>query len=58
MLQEQKALFGDEKNPTVAYSDLQNMKYLECVIKETCRLYPPVPVIGRRTKEEVNFGKF
>ncbi|KAJ3656953.1 hypothetical protein Zmor_015996 [Zophobas morio] len=55
VLQEQKELFGDDKNPRVTYSDLQDMKYLECVIKETFRLYPPVPVIGRLTTEDVKF---
>ncbi|KAJ3656959.1 hypothetical protein Zmor_015997 [Zophobas morio] len=55
VLQEQKELFGDDKNPPVTYSDLQDMKYLECVIKETFRLYPPVPIIGRYTTEEIKF---
>ncbi|KAJ3656945.1 hypothetical protein Zmor_015989 [Zophobas morio] len=54
-LQEQKDLFGDEKNPVITYPDLQNMKYLEQVIKESCRLYPPVPIIGRYTTEDTEF---
>ncbi|XP_044266774.1 cytochrome P450 4C1-like [Tribolium madens] len=53
---EQKDLFGDEKNPLVTYQELQNMKYLEYVIKETLRLYPSVPVIGRYLKEDTKFG--
>ena len=58
VLQEQKDLFGEEKNPVITYSELQNMKYLEHVIKESCRLYPPVPEIGRCTTEDIEFGTF
>jgi cytochrome P450 family 4 len=54
-LQEQKDLFGEDKDPLVTYQELQSMKYLELVIKETFRLYPPVPVIGRITRTDMEF---
>lgn len=55
-MEEQKAIFaGDiKRNPT--YSDIQEMKYLEMVIKEAQRLYPSVPMIGREPTEFVTLS--
>jgi len=42
----------------VKYEDLQHMRYLDCVIKETLRLFPSVPLIGRRLTEDLKIGLF
>lgn len=34
------------------------MKYLELAIKEALRLYPPVPMIARKVREDVNISKY
>ncbi|KAJ6634646.1 Cytochrome P450 4C1 [Pseudolycoriella hygida] len=42
----------------VTLSDMSEMKYLERVIKEAMRLYPPVPIIGRRLSENIQLDEY
>ncbi|KAJ3656155.1 hypothetical protein Zmor_015252 [Zophobas morio] len=56
ILAEQEQLFGQDKNPTVTYANLQDMKYLENVVKEGLRLYSPVPLYGRLIDQEVEYN--
>jgi len=48
-------VFGDSNRP-ISHNDLSKMVYLECAIKESLRLYPPVPYIAREAKEDVVIG--
>lgn len=38
-------------------NDLNELKYLECCIKEALRLYPPVPIMGRKLNEDTIIRK-
>lgn len=45
----------DAKKPTTI-SDLNNLNYLELVVKETLRLYPSVPLYGRHMFADLKIG--
>ena len=53
IIEEIKTVLGTDKERAVSLRDLGELKYLECVIKESLRLYPPVPIIGRYFTEDV-----
>ncbi|CAH0702578.1 unnamed protein product [Spodoptera exigua] len=47
---------GSQRQLTV--EDLRKMRYLECCIKESLRLYPSVPFLSRYIKQEVDIGGY
>lgn len=49
---------GDDKNAPITLRQLQSLKYMEAVIKETFRLLPPVPAIGRYVDSDIKLGKY
>uniref|UniRef100_A0A1B0AJY6 Cytochrome P450 n=1 Tax=Glossina pallidipes TaxID=7398 RepID=A0A1B0AJY6_GLOPL len=47
LFEELHSYFGDDLQSPLNYNDLQQLPYLNCVIKESLRLYPPISAIGR-----------
>ncbi|XP_011169761.2 cytochrome P450 4V2 [Solenopsis invicta] len=46
------------KSTPIKYEDLQHMNYLDRVIKETMRLFPTIPLVGRKLKEDMKIGEY
>ncbi|XP_038223212.1 cytochrome P450 4C1-like [Zerene cesonia] len=46
------SVLGDSDRP-LHKNDLKELKYMNRVVKESLRLYPPVPIIVRKTKKEI-----
>lgn len=47
---------GDDPEKTVTMQQLNNLSYLELVIKESLRLYPSVPIFGRKVNKNLTIG--
>lgn len=56
LIAEIKEVIGEGNTP-VTYRQLQNLRYMDCVIKESMRLYPPVPIMGRYFEEDTDLSK-
>ncbi|XP_023235109.1 cytochrome P450 4C1-like [Centruroides sculpturatus] len=55
---ELKSIFHNDTNRNITVDDLMKMTYLECVIKESMRIYPPFPVIGRKISHKITIGDY
>lgn len=50
-------VLGPVTDELITTRELSQLRYLEMVIKESMRLYPPVPGISREITEDVKVGK-
>jgi cytochrome P450 family 4 len=50
-------VIGDDVNRPVSQNDLNNLNYLDLCIKESLRIYPSVPIYGRKIHENVEISE-
>ena len=55
-LEEIISIVGPNKNQPILFNEVKQMKYLECIIKEVMRRYPPVPFIERILDEDTEIS--
>ncbi|KAF2894690.1 hypothetical protein ILUMI_11483 [Ignelater luminosus] len=45
-------IFGESNRP-VSFEDIQSLRYMEQVIQETWRLFPPIPMIAKKPTTDI-----
>jgi cytochrome P450 len=53
--EEMDTIFGNSTRPTTN-DDLRDLKYLDCVIKESLRVLPSVPFFARKISDDESVG--
>lgn len=48
--------YGADLVRPVVFSDFAALSYLHCVVKESLRLYPPIPAVGRCLEKDLIVG--
>lgn len=51
------SILGADSSKPLTVTDLNSFQYLDLVIKESLRMYSPVPIIGRYLREDVEISK-
>ena len=52
------SVFDSDKTRDITADDLSRLKYLDCCIKESLRLYPSVPAIARQATEDFKLKSY
>lgn len=53
-------IYGTEtpQSASITYENIQDLNYLDCVIKETLRIFPAVPLFSRQLTKDLRMGMY
>lgn len=51
-------VFGTDRNASIRQEDLNKLHYVDLCVKETLRLFPSVPILGRKVNEECELSEY
>lgn len=57
LIAEINEVIGKDKTSAITYQQLIDLKYMDIVIKESLRFYPPVIMIGRKVDQDLELGE-
>ena len=57
IVEELETVFADDWYRPCTVEDANQLKYLECCIKESLRLYPSAPIVGRSSTTPIEIGE-
>jgi cytochrome P450 family 4 len=57
ILEELNEAKASSSSGEITMNDVNNMRYLDCVVKESLRLHTPVPIISRKLTEDLDMSK-
>lgn len=58
LLAEIQHVYGADGSVPFTLMNLNELKYMDCVIRESLRIYPAVPIVGREIKSDFKYSKF
>jgi len=57
LFEELKEHYGRDLNRGINHLDFAELPYLNCVVKESLRLYPPIPAVARCMEKDLAIGE-